>query len=245
MTAPAFKLATVNLRETLTERQAQLQLQRVLEHGPAAVAVQERGAGKLGALEWQHKPVGQARPFVVDRHQLRPTGTDLLELAHGRRVTKLPGRRAQLGPTTARLLLAESLEDGTELALLNVHLPAAVETAGRPRWAPLDQRQDQHREALQTLAGVVHGLKLAGRDVYVLGDLNVDTRADLERRHPAMPVRQLGRVGLRSCWQGNLPSPLVGTLGRRLVDGCWSSTPADEVLRVPGPSDHDGVVAAY
>jgi hypothetical protein len=240
-----LRLATVNLRQTLTPRQAQLHLGRVLEHGPAAVAVQERGAATLGTLPPGYRAAGGPRPVLLDRHQLRLRDTVVLELAPGRQVAKLPGRRARLGPTTARLVLVERLEDGAELALLNVHLPAAVETDGRPRYSLTSARQDQHREALHALSTVCLALRAARLDPFVLGDLNVHARADLERRHPVMPVQQLGRVGLRSCWQGNLPSPLVGTLGRRLVDGVWSLDTAREVLRVPGPSDHDGVLVVY
>ena len=240
-------IVTANVKNGLGDRAAARALRRAVDVMRAdVVLLQEWGPGRadvlrdvLGAGRWRWTDTG--RPIAWRRDVGQLIGHQVVELAPGRRVRKLPGRRRRLGPSWARVVTLLD-DDGQHLTFANLHLPAAVERNGRARRGA---RGQQHVEAVDGLAQLYAAHAQHG-PTFLGGDTNLDRRADLQHRHPRGMVRRLDRVGARSCWQGHLDDGR-GTRdgGRRLIDDVWAGGRAARVDLVDVPGDHLAVVVEY
>lgn len=242
-----MKIATANIKATLSDTAADIALRRVLQTHPDVVCLQEWGNARrrlLDRLPASWDDTGNRRPILWNRNRLTFEGTHVAILAPGGRVSKLPGRRAVLGNTIARVSLFVR-PDGSRVAVVNYHLPAAVETGGRPRPSSGAGRLQQHATAVVALAALWQAYDQAGYDTYAAGDSNVDHRLDARVHHPAFPAWRLNNVGAVSCWDGHFPAPRDGTHHARLIDGVWADRPASTVRQITTASDHDAVVVTY
>lgn len=245
-----MKIATANIRRDLSDADAASALAKVLHKGPAFVALQEWGYDRAKLLRrvdpgatWAY--AGGRRPILFTPHRFQLVDTHMATLSPGRRVSRLPGRKAVLPASVARIATFLDRETAAYLTVLNFHLPAAVETHGRPRLSSGPARLDQHAEATNTLVELFYAYTRLDHHVFAAGDSNVDHRADVRAGHKAFPASRFATVGGVSCWDGNLPDDRDGSHGHRLIDAVWSTRNADRVTQVRHRGDHDAVLASY
>ena len=104
--------------------------------------------------------------------------------------------------------------------VINVQMPAGVESAGRPGGD--EERLDRYRSQLKVLLTKVDELAKSG-PVLITGDFAVDAKTDGRTKSRTFPYSQAGQHGLHSNWR-TLGYPPAGTSRGKYVDYVWAST---------------------
>jgi hypothetical protein len=246
------KVGTANIKDTLSDAEADAALWAVLRYAPQLLGLEEwDGPNPLSSapaslsrdvrLERALKdsgykftrPRGGGNPVIYGstRYGLLNCYGALLHKAGW--VGALPGRKSTLPASVATVALFADLVLGGTTALVVIHLTAEVQ-GGRGGRYLLDPRHAlrvlRHRRERRAARLLVLGLRREGHRVRVVGDTNFDD----------MPLPPL-----TSCWVGNDREEAAGTLGWRTVDYVYAEQPAARVHVIPNASDHDAVVAEY
>lgn len=224
-------VATANVFKGLALDKASAAVDTVLIHRPDILALQEWARGRDGILRKIPgygfcRPAGGGGPVVYGA-RFSPVRCRAVTLARREFVGHLVGRRSRLAANAANLTILCDDETGGEVAVINYHLTAEVQTGGRYR-RDLGHRLRvrRHKRERRRLSRLVRRQQRKGRRVFALGDTNYDGMT--------LPP-------LRSCWRGRRG----GTLGARAVDVIFAETDADAVRTVKTGSDHLAAVATY
>lgn len=229
------RVASANVRVTLDHLQAARALAEVLALNPDVGGLQEwpKGRGPLlkaaTAYDYARNDLGGGPVFWRrDRYGLVRCRAVLLSRRSF--VGRLPGRKSTLPANYATLAILCDDEDGAETAVINAHLDAEVQYAGRYRRDLAHRpRVRRHKKQCRRLERCARRQQRKGRTVFVTVDGNYDG---------------LQLDGLTSCWTDVAPS-VGGTLGRRRVDIIFAAAAPTRVRTVTTPSDHRAVVADY
>lgn len=225
------RLATANVRVTLDHFEAAHALAEVLALNPDVGGLQEWPTGRdqllkaATAYDYARNDMGGG-PVFWRRDRFGLVRCRAVVLARRSFVGHLTGRKSTLPASVATLAILCDDETGGEVAIINFHLTAEVQSGGRYR------RDKAHRARVRRHKREVRRLARMGRrqrrkrPVYLHGDTNYDG---------------LQIPGFVSCWEGRDG----GTLGRRAVDVVYASRPAKAVRTVTTGSDHRAVVCDY
>ena len=229
-------LATANIFKGMSVSAAAAGVNTVLVTSGTSdviLALQEWAAGRQSILADLRKrglsscrPDGGGGPIV---HAARYSSLHCRAVTLARRelVGHLIGRKNRLPASVANLTVLHDDETGDDLAVINFHLTAEVQSGGRYRRDLAHRpRVWRHKRERRRLSRLVRAQQRKGRIVYALGDTNFDGFT--------LPP-------LRSCWRGRKG----GTLGNRAVDCVFAATEADVVKTVITGSDHRAVVVTY
>lgn len=228
----ALRLATANIFKGMPPDKARLAIETVLIHRPDVLALQEVGRGRgriLRDLDGYSfaRPVDGGAPIVYGpRFSL--VRCRAVVLARREFVGHMPGRKSRLPATVATLAVLHDEATGHDAAVIDFHLTAEVQYAGRYRRDLAHRlRVRRHKRERRRLRALIVEQRSKGRDVYALGDGNYDG---------------LTLPPLTSCWEGRRAE---GTLGNRAVDAIYAETRPTAVRTVVTGSDHRAVVANY
>lgn len=226
------RVATANVRVTLDHFEAAHALAEVLALNPDVGALQEWGKGRDALLrsasryDYARNAIGGG-PVYWRRDRFALVRCRAVVLARREYVGRLLGRKSTLPASVATLAILCDDETGGEVAVVNFHLTAEVQSGGRYR-RDLGHRLrvQRHKREVRRLGRLGRRQHRKGRLVYLLGDTNYDG---------------LRVPGLVSCWEGRDG----GTLGKRAVDVVFADRPAKAVRTVTTGSDHRAVVCDY
>lgn len=243
------RVASINLRFTLSGAAFEKGLREVLRDRPDLAALQEAGTNRDGILERVARDLGYGwcRPkspngdptmpvmWRVDHYRLRSCRA--VRLARREYVGHLPGRKDRLPASWATEAVFTTLrptsnsgDDAPSTVLLNYHLTAEVQMgAGYLKDAAHALRVLRHRREKRRLGKRARMHKRRGRETRAAGDGNYDGMT-------------LG--GFVSCWEAPHPG-IRGTLGNRAVDIIFADRKPGKLWTVETPSDHDAVVVTY
>ncbi|WP_028644736.1 endonuclease/exonuclease/phosphatase family protein [Nocardioides sp. URHA0020] len=175
-------------------------------------------------------PGPDVNPVIWDRRDFRRTGAGAVRLA---------GRHGSFAPAYATLVRLVHRRTGQRYAVLDVHLAWGHDAV--PRRA--------RRAQLVGLARAARREEAAGRHVLVVGDFNVNHRADRRDGRAGSPTRRLRAAGLVSAWDSGRLRAGGGssTLGAGYIDQVWAQARAREVRTVRRLSggQHHPVIARY
>lgn len=226
-------VVTANIFKGLDRAGATLALAEVLAHDPDLGGLQEWGPHRDHILDDAKRydsaraPEGGGPVFWRrDRYGL-VRSCRAVELAPRSFVGKILGRKSTLPESLATLAILCDDETGREVAVINFHLTAEVQSGGVYR-SDRDhaRRVRRHRRERRHLMRLVRRQCRKGRTVYALGDTNYD----------AMTLPPL-----TSCWEDRDG----GTLGKRAVDVIYADESAKTVRTFDTGSDHRAVIATY
>lgn len=227
-----LKAATANIRVGMSHRAAQVGLERVLDHRPDIVALQEWPRSRNSILKglktyrWVRSPKGGGPVLYGDRFGLLSARSRTL--ARRSFMGRLRGRKSSLPASIAGEFRFSDDADGCELVVVNFHLTAEVQYGGKYRTDRAHAaRVRRHKREVRSLERIIARNRKAGRRIVLLGDTNYDG---------------LRIKGVTSCWHGHHSS---GTLGGRTVDHIYARPFSDRVTTIATGSDHRGVVALY
>ncbi|HYF71835.1 MAG TPA: hypothetical protein VD864_03385 [Nocardioides sp.] len=205
----------------------------MLTHGVDIAALQEWVRGRDSILrDLRSRGLSYCRPAegggpIVYTDRFSALHCRAVTLARREFVGHLPGRKNRLPASIANLTVLHDDQTGGELAVINFHLTAEVQSGGKYRRDLAHRlRVQRHKRERRRLSREVRRQQRRGREVFALGDTN----------YHGMPLPPL-----RSCWRGREG----GTLGHRAVDVVYAGTEADVVRTVVTGSDHRAVVVAY
>lgn len=228
-----LRLSTANFFKGMPLDRTRAGVDTVLTHGIDIAALQEWVSGRDSILrDLRTRGLSFCRPAqgggpIVYTARFSPLHCRAVTLAHREFVGHLPGRKDRLPASIANLAVLADDKTGDEVAVINFHLTAEVQHAGRYRRDPAHRlRVQRHKRERRRLSRLVRRQQRKGRTVFALGDTNYDGMA--------LPP-------LRTCWRGQRG----GTLGHRAVDVIYAETDADTVRTVETGSDHLAVVATY
>lgn len=229
-------LATANIFAHMTLSEAAAGVDTVLVTSGTTdviLALQEWAAGRQSILhDLAKRGLGSCRPAggggpIVHAARYSSLHCRAVTLARAEVMGHLIGRKNRLPASVANLTVLHDDETGDDLAVINFHLTAEVQSAGRYRRDVAHRlRVQRHKRERRRLSALVRAQQRKGRVVYALGDSNFDGFA--------LPP-------LRSCWRGRKG----GTLDGRAVDIVFAETEADTVKTVVTGSDHRAVVCVY
>jgi len=244
----ATVVATANVLRSLRTDQARACLHAVLDGAPDLVGLQEWGVSRLrllrrtGAVRLLPGP-GPRRSDGVYHWALPLLGdcavgarADRYDvLGCGVHVLSRPGRADKpdrwLGLEPPRLATVGTYRDrhsGRVVSLVCYHLVPGVQARGRYR-SDRPRLVARHRAEVRRLQQVVDEELDRGRDVYAVGDSNLDG---------------LRLAGLTSAWEGR--EDLPGTFGaHRKIDDVHGRGAAASVTLLPTPSDHRAVLTVW
>lgn len=225
-------VATANVNQHLSRREAGVALDAVLDHEPDLVGLQEWYPTRRSVLQlplprgyhWRSPLIGGC---VVGAR------TERFTLVSWRQRLLSPPGRADRGerplglepPRLATVAVFRDLAVERTVCLVAYHLVSGVQARDRYR----DDRPvlvARHQRESTALRRVVAQAIDHRHDVYALGDSN---------------LHGFDLPGLVSAWRGREHEP--GTLGpRRHVDDVFAPRPASSVTLVETPSDHRAVV---
>lgn len=231
MTTVDTRVGSYNLYQRSNDDHANRSLRQFVKHVDVA-GLQEYGGpirrqsleqlADLGFSYFKPRAVPTAPPIIwrADRFQLRHG--DAPRVAAGRRVAKVPGKRAVLEDLHAGMVTLLDLVLDEDITLWNLHTPAHVEF-----WP--GARREMYRDSFRELGGD-----------YVVGDFNWSLT-----KPTSLPRLLLAEKGLISCWAGYEPN--APTEGRRVIDGVFARQRATSahVHTEIRCGDHKPVVAAY
>lgn len=225
-------IATANVFAHLDLDQAAHVLDQVLAERPDFGGLQEWARGRdrlLNAAKGYHHARGNhgGGPVFWKADRYSATHVRSITLARQSFVGRLVGRKSTLPDSVATEVVLHDDRTGRELAILNFHLDAEVQTGGRYRTDKAHRpRVRRHKREVRKITRRARHHRKHGRDFTALGDTNF---TDLEIR------------GLTSCWKGRAGH----TLGKRAVDVIYRDAEPLRVKTIPTASDHDAVVAIY
>ena len=234
------RVASVNLKFTLTDAQFEAGLREVLAREPDLVALQEVGKSRNsilqriareGQYEWTRprSPNGDpVMPVMWRRSRFVLRACRPIRLARREYVGRLEGRKSNLPASWATEGIFDDLADhqAGPTVLLNMHLTAEVQLNGKYRTDLRHRlRVQRHRQERWRLGRRARFHKRHARTVYVAGDTNYDGM-------------RLG--GFINCWLARSG----GTFGHRAVDCVFGETRGNPTT-VKTPSDHRAVICTY
>lgn len=226
------RVATANVKVTLDRDHAAGAFADMLALDPDFGGLQEWGTGRDVILkgarlyDYARNPAGGG-PVFWRRDRYALVRCRAVVLAHREYVGRLLGRKSTLPASLATLAILCDDETGGEVAVVNFHLTAEVQSGGRYRRDKAHRaRVRRHKREVRRLARIGRRQQRKGRTVYLLGDTNFD----------GLRIR-----GFVSCWEDRDG----GTLGLRAVDVVYASRPAKAVRTVTTGSDHRAVIADY
>lgn len=241
------RVASVNLRFTLSGAAFGSGLREVLRDKPDLVALQEAGKNRDGIIEKVARDLGYewARPdspngdptmpvmWRAVRYRLRSCRA--VRLARREFVGHLIGRKSRLPASWCTEAVLDELDadghlNGQQSVIEDYHLTADIQDmkhGGRyKREIKYQLRVARHRREKRRLGKRARWHKRRGRNVKAVGDGNFHGMT-------------LG--GFVSCWEGRDG----GTLGNRAVDIVFADRKATRLWTVETPSDHDALVVTY
>lgn len=228
-----IRVATANLFKGMPLDRVRVGVDTVLTHGVDIAGLQEWVSGRDAILrDLRSRGLSFCRPAegggpVVYTSRFSPLHCRAVRLARREFVGHLPGRKNKLGPSLANLTVLCDDQTGDELAVINFHLTAEVQSGGKYRRDFAHRlRVRRHKRERRRLERLVRRQRRKGRRVFALGDTN---------------YHGMTLPPLRSCWRGRDG----GTLGGRAVDVVYADTESDTVRTVKTGSDHLAVVVTY
>lgn len=226
-----LRVATANVRVTLDHFEAAHALAEVLALNPDVGGLQEWPRGRDSLLkaastyDYARNDLGGG-PVFWRRDRYGLVRCRAVVLARRSFVGHLTGRKSTLPASVATLAILSDDETGAEVAVVNFHLTAEVQSGGRYRRDRSHRaRVRRHKREVRRLARLARRQRRK-RTVAMLGDTN---------------YAGLNIPGLVSCWEGRDG----GTLGHRAVDVVYATRPAKAVRTVTTGSDHRAVIADY
>lgn len=227
------RAATANVFKGLDHDKAAHALAEVLAYSPDLGGLQEWGKQRdsilkaARAYDFARNDAGGG-PVFWRRDRYGLVRCRAVVLARRSFVGHLTGRKSTLPDNIATLAILCDDQDGREVAAINAHLDAEVQTGGKYRTDKEHRpRVRRHKRQVRRLERLVRRQQRKGRRVFVFVDGNFDG---------------LELDGLTSCWDGQ---PHMGTLGKRAVDIVFSGQKSRLVQTVVTGSDHKAVVADY
>lgn len=244
-----IRVGTYNIKDTLPVAAATRTLDAFAAGADVAGLQEFGGPGRNQALRqlegWSAwRPDNGGPPVLWRTSRFRFLSGQRLLLARARTVEFSPGFKAHLPDYIGTLVRLRHTSTGQVVSVLNVHAPAHIDLAGRPR-RTVPRRVAMYTETITAAAAAARVEVAHHRSTFVVGDLNVDFRADNRHRARGFPVSVFGRQGLTSMWAHiNANS---GSHGSRLIDGVWAAQRplAGRVLTRFHVSDHKPAVAVY
>lgn len=228
-----LRVATANLFKGMPLEKVRAGVDTLYTHGPDVAALQEWVRGRDSVLrDLRRRGLSFCRPSegggpIVYTSRFSPARCRGVTLARRELVGHLPGRKDRLPASIANLTILVDDATDDELAVVNFHLTAEVQYAGRYRRDPAHLlRVRRHKREVRRLTRLARRQRHKGRRVFLCGDTNYDG---------------LRIKGLVSCWEGHAGH----TLGPRAVDTVFAETPAHSVKTVVTGSDHRAVVVTY
>lgn len=234
---------TSNLKFTLSAKDFEAGLRKVLATDPDWVAVQEaldhrdpilnRVCADLG-YAWARAKGGEPVLWKVARYGAEPRSVHPVLLARREFVGHIPGRKDRLPASIATEVCLDDLwrrhPDGAVTVVLDYHMTAEVQDVRGGGGYKKDllhlPRVMRHKREKRRLGRRSRMQQRRGREVYPAGDGNFSGM-------------ELG--GFVNCWEGRKG----GDLGGRPVSIIFADTKPESLELVPTPSDHDTVVCTY
>ncbi len=161
--------------------------------------------------------------------------------------SEVPARGSWTHPCYVTVVHLRDLKTGSNLSVINVHLPSGAVKMGNP--VPGRTKLFRAYRAVVVGLGRLTAQEQAEGQVLVLGDFNIGHVADKRVGRKNMPYKTFGRLGMQSMWETEVPDGKRGSHvdSPALIDQVFSSTRAQSAtVRFDTTySDHFPVVATY
>jgi endonuclease/exonuclease/phosphatase (EEP) superfamily protein YafD len=136
---------------------------------------------------------------------------------------------------------------GRRVAVVNAHLIQGAVRGGRA-WVGRPRLFGIYARSLANVAAIAASEQKWWGRVFVIGDFNAGWVADSRKLRKLLPIRTMGRVGLRSMWTFARPSNGLGTHNDALIDQVFSNLPvigSAVQFDLSGYSDHRPAIATF
>lgn len=225
---------------------------RTIARSADVIGVQELWGGKRGPTERSMAKIGwgvsdgnnAVRIFYDARkYRLLAEGSEKV-LGVVRIEAGTAGR--SIGPKSVQWVQLQDRRTGGVFFTVNHHIVPDIDRRGHPRkGAP--KRLSVYETQMAGMLSLVQKLRPYG-PVVIVGDHNVDARADHRVKNPRFPYMVMRSAGILSSWAVvGAPKHGTQTSGRRLIDYVWLTQSTGRFLnhKILGAygSDHHAVVA--